>query len=545
MLCHVTPGGTDVERSPIEELEAVGLTLSSRIWNLISVAKLNAAFTLEMVHGTDENRDALASVVASLKEVSDHITRIVDDANASETAIDATTRSFDSIENSVAGFADSVGEMERRFNSIRSTFEQVNRSTAEIETAIRSIEEIAELTHLLALNAAIESARAGVHGRGFKVVADEVKKLAARSNEFTRLVSESLESLHANVSETVRSIDDFERVREAMTEGIGQTRADVERSAESIRSIETRTQGVAKAVRAQQQQIASIDSELDLVRTSVDNLHRSGTHVADNIEKQSALIETIGGDDTQLRDALSAVESAMHAHGGGATGENALIVGHDLAYPPWCYLEDGSSAGISIDVMRILASHLNVPVIYHPRQFGDLFEDFRAGRVRMLLNVGWPNEMLDSLGVIITKAYAHFEPVILKQQEAGGGVASGSAESPEGYRGRPLACQVGSYAEQSVRGIAPTVISVENDIQGIAKVIWRRAEGVVTDRRVGTYVSHRFFHDTIVPATEPLQRIEVVIALRPGDEELRDRINALLDDPAVRSQIEPGLHRQR
>lgn len=52
------------------------------------------------------------------------------------------------------------------------------------------------------------------------------------------------------------------------------------------------------------------------MRASVDNLHRSGTHVADNIGKQSDLIETIGGDDTRLRDALSSVEAALHAHDG-------------------------------------------------------------------------------------------------------------------------------------------------------------------------------------------------------------------------------------
>jgi ABC-type amino acid transport substrate-binding protein len=372
------------------------------------------------------------------------------------------------------------------------------------------------------------------------------KKLAARSNEFTRVVNESLETLHTNVSETVRSIDDFERVREAMTAGIvsdprGTSSARWKRFARSRRAprASPRRSGLSSSKSS-----PSIQN-WKLVRASVDNLHRSGTHIADNIGKQSDLIETIGGDDTRFRDALSAVQTALHAHGGGRTGETALIVGHDLAYPPWCYLQDGSSAGISIDVMKVLAGRLNVPVIYHPRQFVDLFEDFRAGRVRMLLNVGWPNDLLKSLGVIITKAYAHFEPVILKQQEEGGEGTSGSSESPERYRGRPLACQVGSYAEQSVRGIAPEVVAVENDIQGIAKVIWRRAEGVVTDRRVGTYVSHRFFHDTIVPATEPLQRLDVVIALRPGDEELRDRINSLLDDPAIRSQIDPVLHRER
>jgi methyl-accepting chemotaxis protein len=101
-----------VDTTPIEELERVGLALSSQVWNLSSLAKLNAAFTREMVHGTDEIRGALASVLARLKEVSDHITRILEDANSSEEAIDSASQSFDSIENSVTG-------MERRFNSIR------------------------------------------------------------------------------------------------------------------------------------------------------------------------------------------------------------------------------------------------------------------------------------------------------------------------------------------------------------------------------------------------------------------------------------------
>jgi ABC-type amino acid transport substrate-binding protein/septal ring factor EnvC (AmiA/AmiB activator) len=517
-----------MDQNTIDTLELVGRTLSSRLWNLISIARLNAAFTLEMVHGTDENRDALASVITRLKEVSDHIGQIVDDAAATESAIETASHSFSSIQSSVAGFADSVTEMDRRFESVRSTFEQVNRSASEIENAIRSIEEIADLTHLLALNAAIEAARAGTHGRGFKVVADEVKRLAERNNEFTRSVNESLLVLQQRVSETVKTIDEFASIKESIIEGITQTEADVQRSVASVTSIEERTQGVTRAVRAQQEQLSSIDSEIDLLASSVENLHRSGRHVVQNVTVENELIATIGGDDTRLRDALQ-------AFAGGTAANDSLIVGHDLAYPPWCYLEDGASTGISIDVMTVLARHLGSHVIYHPRQFVDLFNDFRAGRVRMLLNVGWPNEQLASVGVIITKPYAYFEPVILVQHETG---EPPRTLSPEGYRNRPLACQVGSYAEESVKEFDPSIVSVENDIQGIAKVIWRRADGVVTDRRVGTYVSHRFFSDSIVPITDPIQKLQVVIALRPGDEALRDRINELLDDATVRSEID-------
>lgn len=524
-----------MNRETIDQLETAGLTLSSRIWNLISLAKLNGAFTLEMVHGTDENREAVIAIAAALRDVTDQIERIVSDVTDTDDAIEATARSFDSITASIETFANSVNEMDERFRSIRTTFEQVDRSTGEIEQAIRSIEEIADLTHLLALNAAIEAARAGTHGRGFKVVADEVKKLAEKSNQFTETVSESLSILHKRVSETVKSIDEFETVKRSISAGIVQTEREVSGSAETMRTIEERTQGIAALVRGQQSKITTINTQLDHLGRAVENLHRSGQHVTDNIAVENELIATIGTDDTRLRDALASTSDALHALGVG-TGDDdaAIVVGHDLAYPPWCNLENGTSAGISIKVMNVLAKHLNTTVIYHPRQFVDLFEDFKAGRVRALLNVGWPNDQLQSLGVIITEPYAYFEPVILIQHDEDGTPPTVSVET---YRGKRLACQVGSYAEQSIRRYEPEVVPVENDIQGIAKVIWRRAEGVVTDRRVGQYVSRRFFHDTIVPATEALERLSVVIALRPGDEAFRDRINAALSDDSVRREI--------
>lgn len=528
-----------MDRDTLRGLENAALALSSRLWNLISIAKLNGAFTVEMVHGADENRDAVAAIAAGLKEVTEQIGRIVADVADTDEAIAETSRSFDSIKGSVDEFSASVAQMDSRFSAIRSTFEHVDRSTDEIERAIRSIEEIADRTHLLALNAAIEAARAGSHGRGFKVVADEVKKLAERSNQFTDTVSKSLATLNQNVSETIRSIDEFEHVKRSITEGIARTERDVGGSAEAVRTIEERTRGIAELVRAQQERITTIDGQLNQLGRAAENLHRSGRHVTDTIAEEQTLFGQIGADDTRLRDAMSAVSEALSAYGlDSDAGDTGFVVGHDLAYPPWCNLADGASAGISIDIMNILAAHLGIAVIYHPRQFSDLFEDFKAGRIRALLNVGWPNDQLASIGVITTDPYAHFEPVILVQRDDD---ETPETVSPETYRDRRLACQVGSYAEQSVRRYDPAVIPVENDIQGIAKVIWRRADGVVTDRRVGTYLARRFFHDTIVPITEPLEKLSVVIALRPGDEALRDRINQLLRDESVRREL-AGVH---
>jgi ABC-type amino acid transport substrate-binding protein len=181
--------------------------------------------------------------------------------------------------------------------------------------------------------------------------------------------------------------------------------------------------------------------------------------------------------------------------------------------------------------MTNLAESLGRRVVFHPRQFVDLFRDFQEGRVRILMNVGWPNEGLQSLGVIVTRAYAHFEPVVLVQSDR-----VEEAASFDWSRHR-LAVQSGSYAEHSVRGLRAKRVQVENDIQGIAKVIWRRADGVVTDRSVGRYVSDRFFGGSIVPVGEPLDSIDVVMALRPEDTALRDELDSLIADPSTQTEI--------
>ncbi|PZT47112.1 chemotaxis protein, partial [Helicobacter valdiviensis] len=98
--------------------------------------------------------------------------------------------------------AAAIEEISSSMQNVSDKTSEVTRQAEDIKNIVGVIKDIAEQTNLLALNAAIEAARAGEHGRGFAVVADEVRKLAERTGK-------SLNEIEANVNVLVQGINDM------------------------------------------------------------------------------------------------------------------------------------------------------------------------------------------------------------------------------------------------------------------------------------------------------------------------------------------------
>jgi methyl-accepting chemotaxis protein len=190
-----------------------------------------------------------------------------------------------------------INQLETRLNESVEATNDLRRMSSQIGSILDVIRNIAEQTNLLALNAAIEAARAGEQGRGFAVVADEVRVLAQRTTESTAEIENMISNLQSSSTSASKVIESCMKDMEQSVEQASNANSAMEEIQALIIEISQMSTHISQAAAEQNETTASIARSIEDINLISDESYRAMAEIADNstnltqlASQQSALV---------------------------------------------------------------------------------------------------------------------------------------------------------------------------------------------------------------------------------------------------------------
>jgi len=174
----------------------------------------------QQAQGAETQKDQTSQVATAMQEMSSTVAQVSDNSNK---AAEASRQAAETARHGGSIVEETLNKMRVIADSVRDTarkMEELGKSSDQIGRIIGVIDDIADQTNLLALNAAIEAARAGEQGRGFAVVADEVRKLAERTTTATKEIAQMIKNIQ---DETKSAVSAMEQGTKQVEEGVNST----------------------------------------------------------------------------------------------------------------------------------------------------------------------------------------------------------------------------------------------------------------------------------------------------------------------------------
>ncbi len=272
--------------SVLERIDQASEQVSAASNELSQINQTSTNNIREQQHLIEQVATAMNEMTVSVQEVSRNI---VDTSNSADDAYQETSVGKTKVEDAVR----SVDSMVVQMQKAKEVLDELDKDSDDVSKVLEVIRGVAEQTNLLALNAAIEAARAGEQGRGFAVVADEVRTLAGRTQESTEEINHIIERLQSNSKLAVSVMD--------------QSKSQMDDTVE---------------------QAKKAGSALDIVTEKVDQINNMSTQIASAAEQQNAVAEDINQKIVHINDA--AVQNTSNAEQTALASETQAKLAEEL-----------------------------------------------------------------------------------------------------------------------------------------------------------------------------------------------------------------------
>jgi len=265
-------------------------------FNVVAASEQLTAVTIETRRGIEEQMDQTTQVSLAMSEMADTVQEMADNTGqAADSAKEANKLTHVS-QQVVTNAANNIVTLADDIDNAAGVIQKVEAAGIDIGSVLDVIRSIAEQTNLLALNAAIEAARAGEQGRGFAVVADEVRTLASRTQASTQEIQVMIESLQDNTREAVSMMENSrvnaqERVVEAGE--TGQSLRDIDDAVSVISEMNARIAGALMQQGAVAQDVNKNIHEISKIAISSTDGVKEIDSAAENLAQLAAELQSL------------------------------------------------------------------------------------------------------------------------------------------------------------------------------------------------------------------------------------------------------------
>jgi len=256
----------------IEKLHGMMKTVARDSDTIAAAADNLNADTSQMTREAEKTLEQANSLAAATEEMSKTTSEIAQNCVTAAASSEKTSEAAAQGESIVK---DTIGAMNRISEMVKAsaaTVENLGSQSEEIGKVVDLINDIADQTNLLALNAAIEAARAGEHGRGFAVVADEVRKLAEKTGLATKDIKTNVDAIQEQVGKTVETIEKGVREVEVGTNDVRTLETSFKSMFEQINNVTEQVRQIAVASEEQSMATNDISESIQRIYAAVQEM---------------------------------------------------------------------------------------------------------------------------------------------------------------------------------------------------------------------------------------------------------------------------------
>lgn len=311
LITSLSDIATSVRRSA-ESVSAAASQLSASSQEINSSTIEISSSVQQIAHGAElQSRkvDETSGAVAQITEMTGEVAmQALEAAKTSEEASVVAARGEEAAEQAII----KIGEVQQAIETLAESVELLGHRSEQIGGIVDVITNIADQTNLLSLNAAIEAARAGDSGRGFSVVAEEVRKLAEGSGQAAERIGVLIKEVQAETAKAVRYMEIGTREVEMGTEVVGRSGEALRALTDAVGRTNVLSDHIARSMALQAERTGNVDRAMHEIAAVVEENAASAEETAAAAEEQTACMQEITASAQDLADMAQTLEDSVH-----------------------------------------------------------------------------------------------------------------------------------------------------------------------------------------------------------------------------------------